>query len=105
MRLCRHPLARTHLDGCEAWVGDKGVAEGKRRRYPDNGGALSLVPLAFEAGGCPADEAVAFIRSWAHGANAGGDLEETALQLSGVWQHVSTLLKLGNAELLLSALR
>ena len=31
--------------------------------YPPSGG--ELVPLVFEAGGRPADETVAFVRSWA----------------------------------------
>ena len=38
----------------------------KRRRYPPSGG--ELVPLVFEAGGRPADETVAFVRSWGVGA-------------------------------------
>ena len=49
-----------------ARAGKDGVAAAvrkKRQRYPPSGG--ELVPLVFEAGGRPAEETVAFVRSWA----------------------------------------
>ena len=40
------------------------AVNGKHRRYPPSGG--DLVPLAFEDGGRPADETVAYVRTWGH---------------------------------------
>ena len=57
---------------------------GKRRRYPASGG--ELVPLVFEAGGRPADEAVAFVRSWAAGVD-----EADALQMGNVEMFLSAI--------------
>ena len=70
---------------------------GKRIRYPPSGG--ELVPLVFEAGGRPAEETVAFVRSW------GVDLEdaERSEVLRFAWQQYSTVLQSGNAEMILSA--
>ena len=86
-----------------ARAGKDGVAaadavRGKRRRYPPSGG--ELVPLVFEAGGRPADETVAFVRSWAV------DLEgaERSQVIRYAWQQYSTLLQSGNAEMILSAI-
>ena len=85
-----------------ARAGKDGVAaadavRGKRQRYPPRGG--ELVPLVFEAGGRPAEETVAFVRSW------GLDLDDT--ERSGViryaWQQFSTVLQTGNAEMILSS--
>ena len=77
------------------------AAAAKRRRYPDAG--ANLVPLAFEDGGRPAAETVGFLRmlgatrTEAEGGSA--DWGGTAR----LWQECSTLLQLGNAELVLSA--
>ena len=69
----------------------------KRRRYPPTGG--ELVPLVFEAGGRPADETVAFVRSW------GVDAEpaERSDIIRFAWQQYSCVLQSGNAEMILSA--
>ena len=86
-----------------ARAGKDGVAaadavRGKRVRYPPTGG--NLVPLVFEAGGRPAEETVAFVRSW------GADLDsaERSKVIRFAWQQYSTVLQTGNAEMLLSAL-
>ena len=86
--------ARANKDGLAA----SQAAHGKRVRYSQAGG--SLVPLAFEAGGRPADETVAFINGW-QTASLG---DAAATPISTVWQHCSTILQLGNAEQMLSAL-
>ena len=85
-----------------ARAGKDGVAaadavRGKRRRYPPSGG--ELVPLVFEAGGRPADETVAFVRSW------GVDLPvaERSEVIRFAWQQYSSVLQSGNAEMILSA--
>ena len=69
----------------------------KRRRYPPSGG--ELVPLVFEAGGRPADETVAFVRSWAVDA----DPAERSQIIRFAWQQYSSVLQSGNAEMILSA--
>ena len=86
-----------------ACAGKDGVAaadavRGKRVRYPPTGG--NLVPLVFEAGGRPAEETVAFVRSW----GAGLDSAERSRVIRFAWQQYSTVLQSGNAEMLLSAL-
>jgi len=77
------------------------AAAGKRRRYAAAG--ASLVPFALEDGGRPAEEALALVRMLGAvrtEAEAGSlDWGGTAL----LWQQCSTLLQLGNAELVLSA--
>ena len=87
----------------QARAGRDGVAAAdavrvKRRRYPPSGG--ELVPLVFEAGGRPAEETVAFVRSWAT------ELDEA--DRSGLmrfaWQQCSSVLQSGNAEMILSAI-
>ena len=85
-----------------ARAGKDGVAaadavRGKRRRYPPSGG--ELVPLVFEAGGRPADETVAYVRS------LGQRLEdsERSQLIRFAWQQYSTVLQSGNAEMILSA--
>ena len=73
----------------------------KRRRYHLAG--ANLVPLAFEDGGRPSEEAVAFVR-WLGAART--EAEEGSAEWGGtarLWQEVSTALQLGNAELVLSA--
>ena len=80
----------------QARAGRDGVAaadavQGKRLRYPPSGG--DLVPLVFEAGGRPADETVAFVRSWG--------LELSPAERSLMIRHTY---QAGNAEMVLSAL-
>ena len=86
-----------------ARAGKDGVAaadavRGKRRRYPPSGG--ELVPLVFEAGGRPAEETVAFVRSW------GAELDdaERSRVIRYAWQQYSCALQTGNAEMILSAI-
>ena len=77
------------------------AAADKRRRYPAAGAAL--VPLAFEDGGRPATETVSFIRML--GATR-REAEGGSMDWGGtgrLWQECTTLLQLGNAELMLSA--
>ena len=59
-----------------------------------------VVPLVFEAGGRPAEETVAYVRSL----GGGLDDSERAVVLRGVWQRFSTTLQAGNAEMILSAI-
>ena len=57
------------------------------------------MPLVFEAGGRPAEETVAFVRSW------GLDLDdaERSEVIRFAWQQYSNVLQSGNAEMILSA--
>ena len=87
----------------QARAGRDGVAaadavRGKRLRYPPSGG--ELVPLVFEAGGRPADETVAFVRSWGLELNPA----ERSQMIRHAYQQFSTILQTGNAEMILSAL-
>ena len=75
------------------------MVDHKRARYPPGPG-LELVPMVFEAGGRPSEEAAAFIRSYGGGL---GDEERSEL-LSSLWREISVALHTGNAEMLLSAL-
>jgi len=86
-----------------ARAGKDGVAaadavRAKRHRYPPSGG--ELVPLVFEAGGRPADETVAYVRSWA----AELDDAERSRVIRYAWQQYSRVLQSGNAEMILSAI-
>ena len=81
----------------KAGVAAAAAVRGKRSRYPPSGG--ELVPLVFEAGGRPADETVAFVRSWASQV----DEAERARTIRFAWQQYSTVLQSGNAEMILSA--
>ena len=89
--------ARARRDGCAAAE----TANGKRARYPEAG--MGLVPFALEDGGRPCDEAVSFVcflaasRMVAEDGNA--DWGGAAL----LWQELSTVLQLGNAEVILGA--
>ena len=74
------------------------MVDKKRIRYPPVGG--ELVPLVFESGGRPSDEAVAFIRSYAGELDAG---ERTEV-LGTLWRRTSRVLQFGTAEMVLSAL-
>ena len=77
------------------------AAAGKRRRYALAG--ASLIPFALEDGGRPAEEALAFVRMLGtvrtEAEDGCQDWGGTAL----LWQQCSTILQLGNAELVLSA--
>ena len=96
---------RARRDG----TGAADAAAAKRNRY--NLAGPSLVPLAFEDGGRPAEETVGFVRRCGaaaerigssllpDGACDGGDQPVVAR----LWQEYSTLLQWGNAELILSA--
>ena len=85
------------------------AAAEKRRRY--NLAGPSLIPLAFEDGGRPAEETVSFIRRCgaAVGRNgtsllgAGGGSSEGQPPVARMWQEYITLLQWVNAELILSA--
>ena len=69
----------------------------KRLRYPPSGG--ELVPLVFEAGGRPAEETVAYVRSLGNGFEG----HERTQVLRFAWQQYSNVLQAGNAEMILSA--
>ena len=58
-----------------------------------------MVPLVFEAGGRPAEETVAFVRSW----GAGLDDADRSRLLRHAWQQLSVTLQAANAEMILSA--
>ena len=73
------------------------AVDAKRVRYPPSGG--DLVPMAWEDGGRPAEETVAYVRTWGHGLPPG---ERTEIIRYG-WQQVSVRLQVGNAEMILSA--
>ena len=81
--------ARAHKDGLAA----SHMVEVKRARYPTGGG--ELVPLVFEAGGRPSDEAAAFIRSYGHELAD----DERAAVVGGFWRRLSRKLQIGNAEI------
>ena len=87
---------------CSSRAGKDGVAaadgvRSKRRRYPPYGG--ELVPLVFEPAGRPAEETVAWVRSW------GLELDDAdrSKVIRYAWQQYSTVLQSGNAEMILSA--
>ena len=90
-------------------AGAADAAAHKRSRY--NLAGPSLIPLAFEDGGLPAEETVSFIRRCGAaaerngtslpGAGEGGDQDQPIV--ARLWQEFSTLLQWGNAELILSA--
>ena len=84
---------RANKDGLAAAA----AVSSKRARYPPSGG--DLVPFAFEDGGRPAEETVAFVRSWGHGFSLG----EWSGVIRFAWQQLSVLLQLGNAEMILSS--
>ena len=86
--------ARSNKDGLAAC----NRVQEKRDRYPPHGG--ELVPLVFETGGRPADETVAFIQ--AYGQNL--EKKERSEIIAQTWQQYSTLLAIGNAEMILCAI-
>ena len=57
------------------------------------------VSLVFEVCGRPAEEALAFVRSWASEA----DEADRARIIRYAWQQYSNVLQSGNAEMILSA--
>ena len=85
--------ARAGRDGAAA----ADAVRGKRSRYPPSGGELVL--LVFEAGARPAEETVAFVRSW----GLELDQAERSNVIRYAWQQYSTVLQTGNAEMILSA--
>ena len=86
--------ARSNKDGLVA----SNAVDEKRARYPPSGG--EMIPAAFEAGGRPSEEMVAYVRMWGH------DFEpaERTQVIRYAWQQLSTLLQVGNGEMILSAL-
>ena len=95
---------RARRDG----AGAADAAADKRSRY--NLAGPSLVPLAFEDGGRPAEETVSYIRrcraaAERNGTSLPGDDEGDDGQpiVAQLWQQFSTVLQWGNAELILSA--
>ena len=87
--------AQSHRSGLAAAQ----EVDSKRDRYPPRQG-LELVPMVFEAGGRPSEEAAAFVRSY--GADLGED--ERGELLGRLWRDISVTLHKGNAEMVLSAL-
>ena len=75
--------ARGSKDGLAAMT----AVNAKRVRYPPSGG--DLVPMAFEDGGRPAEETVAYVRSWGYGLRLG---ERSEVIWYG-WQQLSTRLQ------------
>ena len=89
--------ARARKDGVAAGE----AANGKRQRYP--GAGVGLVPFALEDGGRPCDEVVSFIRMLATCRTEAEDGNADWGGPTQLWQELSTLLQLGNAEVILSA--
>ena len=85
--------ARAGKDGLAA----VNAADDKRVRYPPSGG--ELVPLSFETGGRPGAETTAYVRSLGYGYEPA---EKTEV-IRYAWQQLSTIVQIGNAEMLLSA--
>ena len=85
--------ARARTDGLAAAQ----AVDKKRARYPPAGG--ELIPAVLESGGRPADELVAFVRSY------GRDLPEVERSslIATAWRQFQRCLATGNAEMLLSA--
>ena len=106
---CPANRAALHRRARKDGLGAADAAAEKRRRYDLAG--PSLVPLAFEDGGRPAEETVGFVRRCAAAAErigspwlapGGGDSQGQPVA-ARLWQELSTLLQWGNAELILSA--
>ena len=83
--------------------GAAAAAADKRRRY--NLAGASLVPMAFEDGGRASEETASFVRRCGAAAELRGVYGTDGGQsaTARLWQEYSTLLQLGNAELVLSA--
>jgi hypothetical protein len=97
---CEHTIneprrqARSNADGLAA----SNAVNDKRIRYPPHGG--ELVPMAFESGGRPSDEAVSFVRAYGHQLPPA----EQSEVVSRAWRQISRVLQFGNAECLRSSL-
>ena len=101
MYVCSDDAARLRARASHAGRAAADAAAGKRRRYPQAG--ANLVPLALEDGGRPAEETVEFLRMLgATRTQAEGGSTEWG-GVARLWQELSTVLQLGNAELVLSA--
>ena len=104
---CPDNPAALHLRAQGDGRGAAEAAASKRRRYSMAG--ASLLPLAFEDGGRPAEDTVAFVRRCGATAEERGsrwpltEAEDGQPVTARLWQEYSTLLQLGNAELVLSA--
>ena len=85
--------ARANKDGLAAVH----AVYSKRVRYPPHGG--DLVPLAWEDGGRPAEETVAYVRTWGYGLPLG----ERSEVIRFAWQQLSILLQTGSAEMILTS--
>ena len=85
--------AQANKDGLAAMT----AVNSKRARYPPSGG--DLVPMAWEDGGRPAEETVAYVRSWGFGLDPG----ERSEVIRYGWQQLSNRLQIGNAEMILSS--
>ena len=101
---CPADLAALHQRARRDGRGAADAAADKRRRYRLAG--ASLVPVAFEDGGRPAEETIAFVRR----CGAAADRRETLGSEDGgqpvvarLWQGLSTLLQWGNADMILNA--
>ena len=83
--------------------GAAAAAADKRRRY--NLAGASLVPMAFEDGGRACEETASFVRRCGAAAEQRGvyGAEGGQSATARLWQEYSTLLQIGNAELVLSA--
>ena len=58
------------------------------------------MPLAFESAGRPSEETTSFVRAYGIGLESA----ERAEAVSQTWQQYSTILQIGNAEMILSAI-
>ena len=65
--------------------------------------SATLFPLAFEVGGRPSQETIAFFKGWAI-VEVGQWETADCHSMQMAWQQCSILLQLGTAEMLLSAL-
>ena len=84
--------------------GAANAAADKRRRY--NLAGASFVPMAFEGGGPACGETISFVRRCGAAAESRSSSEATGggqSAMARLWQEYSTLLQVGNAELVLSA--
>ena len=75
----------------------------KHRRYPQAG--RSLIPLAIEAGGKPSQSFINFIKKCGAGLAAEeANAADADAVFPRLWHEASTVLQIGNSELVLSAL-
>ena len=99
---CPEDQARLRARATKDGRGAADMAADKRRRYSSAG--ASLIPMIFEDGGRPAEETVALIRRLGAARRVSGRVGAEDWQVTAqLWQQASTLLQLGNAELVLSA--